>query len=119
MHKPRTPAQPSCGHKKRGSRARQISIRLLEQKIGTDLEPLGDPLDIVDRHVALGALDPTEIGAVHIDFQRKILLADAALLAASADIGRQYLSKRTWVRAFHPIISQLKMVIRRRVLSII
>ena len=54
-----------------------------------DLKPLGNPLDIVDRYIAFSPLYAAEIGAVHFDLERKILLTYAARFTAPANIRRQ------------------------------
>lgn len=52
-----------------------------------DFQPGSDPLDIVDRDVALPALYAAEIGAIHFDVIGEVLLADAKGFPVSADIG--------------------------------
>lgn len=55
--------------------------------MGADLQSLRNALDIVDRDIALSALNPAEISAIHLDIISEILLADAKRLPVSADIG--------------------------------
>jgi len=51
-----------------------------------DLQSRGDALDIVDRNIALAALNPAEIGAIHLDIIGEDLLADTKGFPVSADI---------------------------------
>lgn len=66
------------------------SIRLFEQNPRTDLESLRNPLDIVDRNVALSPFNAPVIGTIHFDLVREVLLAQAARQTEPADIRRQY-----------------------------
>jgi hypothetical protein len=59
---------------------------LHQQKVRADLQPGGDSLDIVDRNIALAALNPAEIGAIHLDIIGEDLLADTKGFPVSADI---------------------------------
>ncbi len=65
---------------------RSQTIRLHQQKVCADLQPGGDSLDIVDRNIALAALNPAEIGAIHLDIIGEDLLADTKGFSVSADI---------------------------------
>lgn len=57
-----------------------------QQEMRADLQPGGNSLNIVDGHIALAALDPTEIGPIHLDIIGENLLADAKRFTVSADI---------------------------------
>lgn len=46
-----------------------------------------DSLDIVDRHVALSALDAAKIGSIHFNVISKVLLADAEGFPIPTNVG--------------------------------
>ena len=74
---------------------------LLEQQKGADAKTLRNPFDVVDRHVALAALDAAEIGSVHFDLEREILLAQAARAPVAADVRCQNAPEQTRMRTLH------------------
>lgn len=57
-----------------------------QQQMGADFQTLRYPFDIVDRDIALPALDAAEIGSIHFDVISKVLLAEAKGFPVSADI---------------------------------
>lgn len=66
-----------------------------------DFKPFRDPLDIVDRHIALAAFDATKIGSIHFDLESKILLTHTFGQTTTTDVRRQDISKRARMRPFH------------------
>lgn len=92
-----------CPHKNysRGAKQNTTSFWLGEQQNGAYAEPFRNSLDIVDRHVALAALDTAEIGSVHFDLERKILLAQAERPPVAADVRRQNAPEQTRMRTLH------------------
>lgn len=51
-----------------------------------DIQSFRNPLDIINRHIALAALDSADIRSVHLNIIGKILLAHAQRLPMAADI---------------------------------
>jgi hypothetical protein len=65
-----------------------------EQLPRLDAQSLRDPRDVVDRHVALRALDAAEVGPVDPALVRKRLLAQPARGAQPAHVLRQHVARR-------------------------
>lgn len=82
-------------------------------------KPCRYSLNVVDRHIALATLDRAEIRPVHIDVVGEILLTKTAFFPATTDIGSDDFAQLSGMVPFHPSWIARKMVIRRRVLSII
>src|SRR6202008_4073978 len=88
---------------------------ILQQLPRLDRERLCDPGDIIDRHVALGALDRTKIGAVDAAFVRERFLGQAARSAQLAHVPRQNVPQRSLVCPFHGH-NQCQLTLLRRTL---
>jgi len=77
------------------------SSHVFEQLPGRNVQPERDAFQIIDRDVALAPLDRAEIGAVHLDCQREILLAQTTLMAHAPDIGGDDRPKLAGMGSFH------------------
>jgi hypothetical protein len=65
-----------------------------EQPPRLDAKPLRDPRDVVDRHVALRALDAAEVGPVDPTLMRECLLAETVRGAQPAHVLGQDVPQR-------------------------
>jgi hypothetical protein len=72
-----------------------------EKRPRLDAEPLCDAGDIVDRHIAFGPLDRTEVRAVDATLVGERFLSEPTLGAEPAHILRQIVSQGSLVRPLH------------------
>lgn len=77
------------------------SSHAFEQLPGRNVQSERDAFQVVDRNVTLTPFDRAEIGAVHLDRERKILLAHTTLVAHAPDIGGDDRPKLAGVGSFH------------------
>lgn len=73
-----------------------------QQQVRAHVQPFRYALDIIDRDIALAPLDAAKISPVHLDIIGKILLADAQLLAETANIRGYDPAQTSGMGAFHP-----------------
>ncbi len=82
----------------------RLSARLvafLEQKVGLHSEAGSNSLDIVERNIALAPPHSGEIRPIHVDFERKRLLAHPACLAEPPNIRCNYGAQLARMIPFH------------------
>ena len=78
---------------------------VVQQHPGFNFEPASNPRNVVDRDVALGPLDATEIGAVDAALVGQRFLAQTTLRPEATHILRQNVPQRSFVSLFHKGIS--------------
>ena len=87
-----------CGRTCSGNSARGAVV---QKRPRLDLKSPRNARDVVDGDVALGSLDPTQIGAVDPTFVGQRLLAQTALSAQATHVSRQHVSEWSFVSLLH------------------
>jgi len=87
--------------------------------VGFDFEPASYPSDVVDRNIAFGPLDPTEIGAIDTALMGQGFLAETTRRSKATHIPCQNVPKRSFVSLFHKADFGSLTLLRRPLLSYI